>query len=454
MAFKSRFICQECGHQSYRWLGRCPGCGGWNTLAEEAGAAQTKGGHGRAEPAQIHTLAEITWQDTAGLSTGTGELDRVLGGGVVPASLVLLGGDPGIGKSTLLLQAAGKISRSGQRVLYASGEESLPQIKKRAVRLNIDSPDLYLVFETEINRLMSSIIDCAPFLVVIDSIQTVFDSELGSAPGSVTQVRECTARLMRLAKTKGASIFIVGHVTKEGFLAGPRLLEHIVDTVLYLEGERHQSYRLLRAIKNRFGSTSEIGVFEMTGGGLAEVPNPSALFLSQYLSGALPGAVVVPTLEGTRPLLVEIQALVSPTAFGTPRRMAAGVDYNRTVLISAVLEKRAGYVLSSFDVYVNAVGGVRVVEPAADLGIALALVSSLRDLPVDPRLVVIGEIGLTGEIRPVAGAPRRVSEAAQLGFSRCLLPAADAERLGPAGAGLEINGAHTLPEAIEKVFQE
>lgn len=452
MAGKTRFFCQECGHQSFRWLGRCPGCGAWNTLVEEVEHYPGKSARTQPGPVQIHSLAEVAENEAPVFPTGIAELDRVLGGGVVPASLVLLGGDPGIGKSTLLLQAAERVSRTGRRVLYASGEESLQQIKKRASRLQIASPELYLVFETEINRLEQTIFDCAPFMVIIDSIQTAFNSEFASAPGSVGQVRECTAQLMRLAKTQGASIFIVGHVTKEGLLAGPRHLEHIVDTVLYLEGERHQSFRLLRVIKNRFGSTNEIGVFEMTENGLVEIKNPSALFLGQHLHGALPGSVVVPTLEGTRPLLVEIQALVSPTAFGTPRRMTAGVDYNRTVLIAAVLEKRAGCCLGSFDAYVNAVGGVRVVEPAADLGIALALASSLRDVPVDPGLVIMGEIGLTGEVRPVAGVRKRLKEAAQLGFARCLLPAADMLRVNAAETGMEMIGVETLPEAIAKVL--
>ncbi|MGQ9823929.1 MAG: DNA repair protein RadA [Desulfotomaculales bacterium] len=450
MEGKSRFICQECGHQSYRWLGRCPGCGSWNTMVEEVVHSPLGTVRSPAAPVQIYSLAEVAAHEARAFPTGIGELDRVLGGGVVPASLVLLGGDPGIGKSTLLLQAAGRVAGAGKRVLYASGEESLAQIKKRASRLGVEGPELYLAFETELGRLERSILDCSPFMVIIDSIQTVYDAELGSAPGSVAQVRECTARLMRLAKTKEVNIFVVGHVTKEGALAGPRLLEHIVDTVLYLEGERHQSFRLLRAYKNRFGSTNEIGVFEMTGHGLVEVGNPSALFLREGISAALPGSVVVPVLEGTRPLLVEIQALVAQTAFGTPRRMTAGVDYNRTALIAAVLERRAGCSFASYDTYVNAVGGVRVVEPAADLGIALALVSSLRDRPVDPELVITGEVGLTGEVRPVAGAGKRAREAAQLGFARFLLPAANLSQvLEP---GIELLGVQTLQEAIEKVF--
>ncbi len=449
---KSRFFCQECGHQSFRWLGRCPGCGAWNTLVEEVEHGPARNVRNQAAPVKVQSLSEIMMQEASSLPTGIAELDRVLGGGVAPASLVLLSGDPGIGKSTLLLQVAEKVSGAGRRVLYASGEESLQQIKSRASRLKIDSSalELYLVFETEIGRLEQSIAECAPFMVIIDSIQTVFDSALGSAPGSVAQVRECTAQLMRLAKAKGVSIFIVGHVTKEGLVAGPRLLEHIVDTVLYLEGERHQSFRLLRAYKNRFGSTNEVGVFEMTESGLVEIKNPSALFLGQHFSSSLPGSVVVPTLEGTRPLLVEIQALVAQTAFGTPRRMTAGVDYNRVILITAVLEKRSGCCLGNFDAYVNAAGGVRVVEPAADLGIALALVSSLRDVPIDPALVVAGEIGLTGEIRPVAGAGKRVKEAAQLGFLRCLLPAANLTQVHE--PGMEMIGVHTLQEALAKVF--
>lgn len=450
MEGKSRFVCQECGHQSYRWLGRCPGCGTWNTLVEEVEHLPPRNSRGPAVPVQVYGLAEVPVHEALAFSTGVGELDRVLGGGVVPASLVLLGGDPGIGKSTLLLQAAGKVSGAGKRVLYVSGEESLAQIKKRASRLGVEGSGLYLAFETEINRLEQSILECAPFMVIVDSIQTVYNADLGSAPGSVAQVRECTAQLMRLAKMKGLGIFVVGHVTKEGALAGPRLLEHIVDTVLYMEGERHQSFRLLRAYKNRFGSTNEIGVFEMTGQGLVEVGNPSALFLRQGGGAALPGSVVVSALEGTRPLLVEIQALVAQTAFGTPRRMTAGVDYNRTVLIAAVLEKRVGCPLASCDTYVNAAGGVRIAEPAADLGIALALVSSLRDQPVDPELVIAGEIGLTGEVRPVAGAGKRVREAAQLGFSRFLLPAANLPLAEE--PGMELIGVRTLQEAVGKVF--
>jgi len=447
---RSRYLCQECGHQSFRWLGRCPGCGAWNSLAEETVEHTGKGGRKFIEPAQVFSLASIDTGEAPSFPTGLTELDRVLGAGIVPASLVLLGGDPGIGKSTLLLQAAELVSRAGKRVLYASGEESVQQIKKRASRLKINNSGLYLLFETEINCLEQSILNCAPFLVIIDSIQTIYNSEMSSAPGSVGQVRECTAQLMRLAKSKEVSIFIVGHVTKEGMLAGPRLLEHMVDTVLYLEGERHQSFRLLRVHKNRFGSTNEIGVFEMNEQGLVEVDNPSAFFLKQRKDGALPGSVIVPTLEGTRPLLVEIQALVSPTAFGTPRRMTAGVDYNRMVLITAVLEKRAGCCLGSYDAYVNAVGGVRVEEPAVDLGVALALASSLRDVAVDPALVVMGEVGLTGEIRPVSGARKRIKEATQLGFRRCLLPAGNV--MPGENPGMEISAVNTLQEALDKVL--
>jgi DNA repair protein RadA/Sms len=392
-------------------------------------------------------MSEIRTEAEERFSSGIKELDRVLGGGIVNASVVLLGGDPGIGKSTLLLQAAERVSNSGRRVLYASGEESVQQIQLRAQRLKASGRELYLVFETDIGRLEQHIVDLAPALVVVDSIQTVFKSEISSAPGSVGQVRECTMQLMRLAKDKGVSIFIVGHVTKEGVLAGPRLLEHIVDTVLYFEGERHQFYRILRACKNRFGSTNEIGVFEMCGDGLTEVNNPSAFFMMNYHKAPLPGTVVVPVLEGTRPLLVEIQALVAPAAFGAPRRMTAGVDYNRVVLLAAVLEKRAGLPLAGYDIYVKAVGGVHLDEPAVDLGIALAIASSYRDRAVDPSLVTIGEVALTGEIRPVSGISKRINEAVKLGFTKCLAPLNNASLINE--PGMIITGVETMSEAME-----
>ncbi|HAU31406.1 MAG: DNA repair protein radA [Desulfotomaculum sp. 46_296] len=445
MAVKTTFYCQECGYQSHRWLGRCPGCSSWNTLLEEPGPAAA---NSAVLPGALPVIiSEIQTEAEERFSSGIEELDRVLGGGIVNASVVLLGGDPGIGKSTLLLQAAERVSNSGRRVLYASGEESVQQIQLRAQRLKATGRELYLVFETDINRLEQHIIDLAPALVVVDSIQTVFKSEISSAPGSVGQVRECTMQLMRLAKDKGVSIFIVGHVTKEGVLAGPRLLEHIVDTVLYFEGERHQFYRILRACKNRFGSTNEIGVFEMCGDGLTEVNNPSAFFMMNYHKAPLPGTVVVPVLEGTRPLLVEIQALVAPAAFGAPRRMTAGVDYNRVVLLAAVLEKRAGLPLAGYDIYVKAVGGVHLDEPAVDLGIALAIASSYRDRAVDPSLVTIGEVALTGEIRPVSGISKRINEAVKLGFTKCLAPLNNASLINE--PGMIITGVETMSEAME-----
>lgn len=352
--------------------------------------------------------------------TELGEMDRVLGGGVVPGSLVLVGGDPGIGKSTLLLQVAHLLSRKMQ-VLYVSGEESVGQIRIRADRLGALSPRLLLISETDMDRVERHLRELNPPVAIIDSIQTMFQSEVASAPGSVGQVRECAARLMRLAKTTGISIFLVGHVTKEGMLAGPRVLEHMVDTVLYLEGDRHQFFRILRGVKNRFGSTNEIGIFEMRGNGLAEVANPSAIFLIQRPQGDVPGSAVVAGLEGTRPLLVEIQALVSPAGYGMPRRMTAGIDHNRVALIAAVLEKRVGLNLGSHDIYVNAVGGVKLDEPAVDLAVACALASSFKDIPVDSGMAFAGEIGLTGELRPVTGAEKRVNEAFKLGFSRFLL---------------------------------
>lgn len=433
MALKVRFCCQSCGYVSPRWLGRCPGCGEWNSLVEEGipdKVLRKKGAASAALP-----LTGISVADEERLGTGMNELDRVLGGGIVPGSLVLLGGDPGIGKSTLLLQVARNLSKKGNKVLYASGEESARQVRMRASRLGMTDGPVYLLAETDVEIIERNIRELHPHLVVVDSIQAIYKPGLASAPGGVGQVRECAAQMMRLAKDEGISIFLVGHVTKEGMLAGPRVLEHMVDAVIYFEGERHNSYRILRGVKNRFGPTNEIGIFQMEGQGLTEVVNPSELFLMNHSGGNVAGSVVVPTLEGSRTLLVEIQALVCPTGFGTPRRMTAGVDYNRVALILAVLEKRVGLHLGGQDAYVNAVGGVRLDEPAADLGIALALASSFKDIPVGERIAAIGEIGLTGEIRPVPALDKRIIEAARLGFTRCIVPGQ-----GLGGETKKING--------------
>ncbi|WP_027717388.1 DNA repair protein RadA [Desulfovirgula thermocuniculi] len=452
MAGKIHFFCQECGHRAPRWMGRCPECGAWNTLVEEVTPSRRVSPSAAFPSALPITQVSLDYEER--LSTGMAELDRVLGGGIVPASLVLIGGDPGIGKSTLLLQVARNVAEGGRPVLYVTGEESARQVRMRAARLKASSPMLYLLPETDLEAVERAIRSLNPSLVVVDSIQTMVKGDLSSAPGSVGQVRECAACLMRLAKATGVAVFLVGHVTKEGVLAGPRVLEHMVDVVLYFEGERHQAYRLLRGVKNRFGSTNEIGVFEMREEGLHEVANPSSLFMVRRPGGAVAGAVVVPTLEGTRPLLVEIQALVAPSTYGQPRRMAAGVDYNRLVLILAVLEKRLGLHLGNYDAYVSAVGGVRLQEPAVDLGIAVALASSFRDWPVDCRLAVAGEVGLTGELRPVSGVARRIREAAQLGFTRCLVPRANCEELDAARLGsITVLGADTLAEAIDLALE-
>lgn len=446
MSSRTRFACRECGYTSPRWLGRCPDCGEWNTMIEESSARPTPA-RGRDHSPEACPISRIPVMEEDRFTTGIHELDRALGGGVVPGSLVLLGGDPGIGKSTLLMQMASGAGRSGRKVLYVSGEESVQQVKMRAARLKIEEGPLYLLAETDIERVEANIRNISPDLVIIDSIQAVLKPDLSSAPGGVGQVRECASQMMRLAKTGGISVFLVGHVTKEGALAGPKVLEHMVDTVLYFEGDRHHSFRILRSVKNRFGSTNEIGLFQMEGDGLREVFNPSDLFMINRSRGDVAGSVVVSTIEGNRPLLVEIQALVCPTGFGTPRRMTAGVDYNRVSLILAVLEKRIGLHLGGQDAYVNAVGGVRLDEPAADLGIALALASSFKEIPVAGGLVAVGEIGLTGEIRPVPQLEKRVLEAARLGFSVCLAP----KRTGqcPAGGDMRVAGLETLQEAIE-----
>lgn len=447
MKNKSSFLCQECGHRALRWMGKCPGCGSWNTLVEEvcSGPVGQKSRTDTNLPFPL-TLSQIELSQEERYPTGIGELDRVLGGGVVPGSLVLIGGDPGIGKSTLLLQAASSLSTGG-RVLYVSGEESLKQVGMRAKRLGVSTDDLYLVCETDIELAINYLDKAAPRVAIIDSIQTMAHPEVGSAPGSVSQVRECTAKLMRYAKERGVSIFIVGHVTKEGSLAGPRVLEHMVDTVLYFEGDRHQSFRILRTVKNRFGSTNEIGIFEMQGQGLVEVSNPSAMFLARHPLSSAPGSVVVPSLEGTRPLLVEIQALVCKNSFGVPRRMTAGVDHNRVALIMAVLEKRLGFPMGGHDAYVNVVGGVRLLEPAVDLAVGLALASSFKEVPIDNNLVVMGEIGLTGEVRPVNALERRLKEAENLGFTKALIPGTGINNISL--PNIKIITADTISEAME-----
>jgi len=417
---KNVFVCQNCGNESPKWLGRCPDCNEWNTYVETLVTPTPKAApSGSATQAQ--ELSRLPTNSVPRIALPLAEFNRVLGGGIVPGSMVLIGGDPGIGKSTLLLEVASLTAESVGKVLYVSGEESAHQIKLRADRLGLRGEGLFLLPETDLQAIIERGQEMAPRLVIIDSIQTVHSNDLSSAAGSVGQVRECTQRLMRWAKSSNIPIFIVGHVTKDGSIAGPNTLEHIVDVVLYLEGERYSSYRLLRGAKNRFGSTDEVGVFEMRDKGMVEVSNPSQVFLSQRSEGAV-GSVIVPTIEGTRPLLVEIQALTSPTAFGLPRRNANGVDYNRLLMISAVLTKRTRLSLGNQDIIANAVGGLKVNEPAADLGIALAIASSFKNAGVKPNLVAIGEIGLSGELRAVSQLEKRLAEAAKLGFTSCLIP--------------------------------
>ncbi|MEW6523306.1 MAG: DNA repair protein RadA [Bacillota bacterium] len=440
---RARIVCQSCGYESSAWMGRCPHCQGWGTMVEEAAVLPARAA-ARAEPGKLSELGD---EADARISTGSTELDRVLGGGAVPGSVVLIGGDPGIGKSTLLLQAAGAVAAMGRKVLYISGEESARQIARRAARIGTGEGILVMA-ETSVEVVEGALQEQRPDLAIIDSVQTMFDHRLVSAPGSVGQVRECAARVLQVAKSQDLVVFLVGHVTKSGDLAGPRVLEHIVDTVLYFEGERHHVYRLLRAVKNRFGSTSELGVFEMTGQGLIDVLNPSQVLLAERPGGA-PGSVVVAAMEGTRPLLVEVQALVAPATFGTPRRTVSGVDQNRVALLLAVLERKVGMNLGSSDAYVKVSGGVRLDEPAADLGIILALASSYRDACVDPQVVVAGEVGLTGEIRLVSGLEQRAREAAKLGFGRILLPASGARKLSV--AGMEVRGVDNVDQALAEL---
>ena len=445
------FFCQSCGYESAKWSGQCPACRQWNTFAEEPAAPRVKNGaavrkrSGGLKNGPV-SLKEVASGDGERLSTGMGELDQVLGGGLVPGSLVLVGGDPGIGKSTLLLQVCRNLSVTLSGVLYISGEESLQQIRLRASRIGEFQDTLKLMCETNLADIEEVMLREKPVVAVIDSIQTMYQEDISSAPGSVSQVREATGVLLRLAKEQGITILIVGHVTKEGTVAGPRVLEHMVDTVLYFEGDRHASYRILRGVKNRFGSTNEIGVLEMQEDGLKEVANPSEYMLSGRPEGAS-GSVVACTMEGTRPMLLEVQALVCRTNFGLPRRTAAGIDCNRVNLLLAVLEKRLNLPFSSYDAYVNIAGGLRLSEPAMDLALVLALISSYRDVPVSGRTIVFGEVGLSGEVRAVSMAQQRVQEAKKLGFTRVLLPRSSMEQVKNI-SGIEILGVAAVKDAL------
>ncbi len=448
---KTRFVCQECGYQGLRWSGRCPECAEWNSLREEVQRDESvmkqrtvSGGIPEAVP-----IGAITQTAEFRLQSGIEELNRVLGGGVVPGSVVLIGGDPGIGKTTLLLQTLNSLEKTGEVGLYVSGEESPQQIKMRADRLGIHSPNLYVVAATALDEIFRVAETVNPRVIVVDSIQTVFSNELTSAPGSVSQVQEIGCQLMWYAKRTNVPVFIIGHVTKEGVIAGPRLLEHIVDTVLYFEGDKGQSYRILRAVKNRFGPTNEIGVFEMKDEGLIEVDNPSAMFLTGRI-GTSAGSIVVSSVEGSRPLLVELQALVAETTYPMPKRMAKGVEGNRVTLLLAVMEKRLGLHFSGHDVYINVVGGLRIDEPTVDVGIVCAVLSSFREIALDARLAVMGEVGLGGEVRPVQHADLRIREAMKLGFTRCVVPAPNLEQWKPID-GIEVVGIQEIGEIWDVV---
>lgn len=445
----SVFFCQNCGHESSKWMGQCPACKEWNSFVEETVSKSTNGKIKKIEYTEPSKISEIETNEEERIKTGMQELDRVLGGGIVQGSLVLVGGDPGIGKSTLLLQVCQTLTTQEKKVLYISGEESLKQIKMRALRIGQFTNDLLILCETNLDLASEAIKKLKPQIVVIDSIQTMYNEAISAAPGSVSQVRESTSLLMQLAKGNGISIFIVGHVTKEGVVAGPRVLEHMVDTVLYFEGDRHASYRILRGVKNRFGSTNEIGVFEMAEKGLIEVTNPSEYMLEGRPENAS-GSVVACSMEGTRPILMEIQALVCQTNFGLPRRTAVGTDFNRVNLLMAVLEKRFGLQLSSCDAYVNIAGGIKINEPAIDLAIVMAIVSSYQDKVIHEKTIVFGEVGLSGEVRSVSMAEQRVLEAKKLGFTRCIIPKVSSQNLKEI-KGIEIIGVGNLRDAIHAI---
>lgn len=447
------FFCQECGYESSKWMGQCPGCKAWNSFVEETVNQNIVSSNGKKASAisskEPAVLSSVSLSKEDRVEIGIEELDRVLGGGIVPGSLSLVGGDPGIGKSTLLLQVCQRLAAKGRKVLYISGEESLKQIKIRAMRIGEFTDSLLLLCETNLGVIEETIRKVAPEVVIIDSIQTMYNENVGAAPGSVSQVRESTGVFLQIAKGLGVSIFIVGHVTKEGTVAGPRVLEHMVDTVLYFEGDRHASYRILRGVKNRFGSTNEIGVFEMRQEGLVEVKNPSEFMLSGKPEGAS-GSVVACSMEGTRPVLIEIQALVCQSNFGIPRRQATGTDFNRLNLLMAVLEKRVGLQVSGCDAYVNIAGGMRLQEPALDLGIIMAIVSSYKNRAIDDKTVVFGEVGLSGEVRAVSMTEQRIQEAKKLGFTHCIVPCSSLEGVAKM-EGIKITGVATVRDAIDLI---
>lgn len=449
---KTVFFCKECGYETSKWMGQCPGCRQWNTLVEErvTRSSEKKSLRGTSAP-RVTGIFQVSMEKEDRISSGMPELDRVLGGGIVRGSLTLVGGDPGIGKSTLLLQVCRNLGNEGRTVLYVSGEESLKQIKMRADRLGGFQKEIFLLCETDIRAAADMIREKKPDMVVVDSVQTMYSDEMTSAAGSVSQVREVTSALMQVAKNEGIAVFLVGHVTKEGVVAGPKTLEHMVDTVLYFEGERNALYRVLRGVKNRFGSTNEIGVFEMREQGLMEVSNPSRIMLDGRPVNEA-GSVVVCSMEGSRPLLLEIQALISPTSFNIPRRTTVGIDFNRLNLLLAVLEKKAGMQLGGCDAYVNVAGGIKLAEPAMDLGIVCAVISSYRNLPVHPGTIIFGEVGLTGEIRGVGHVEQRLRESVKMGFTRAILPATNLEGLG-AGIGdqIELFGVSNLREVLQSL---
>ena len=449
---KTIYSCQTCGYQAPKWMGKCPDCSTWDSFVEERMVVSARPGKANVISSAATPVAidSIQLDTEYRLHTNIQEFDRVLGGGLVFGTLILIGGDPGIGKSTLMLQALYGLARQGHKVLYVSGEESIRQLRLRSKRLETVAPDLLVVSEVEIESILAMIESTKPEVLVIDSIQTMFNGELTSAPGTVSQVRESTVRLMMMAKKTGIPTFLVGHVTKDGAIAGPKLLEHMVDTVLYFEGDRNHIFRILRAVKNRFGSTNEIGVFEMKERGLEEVANPSAVFLSERPAGAA-GSVVTASMEGTRPILVELQALASATNFGTPRRTILGLDANRVALLAAVMEKKLGMHLMGYDIFMNVAGGVKVVEPAVDLAIVAAVASSFLDKPLAEGTMVLGEVGLTGEVRAIGQVDTRISESRKMGFTRCLVPASNLKRLR-AIKEIEIVGVRTVSEAVENLF--